>query len=525
VHRSTKWYAGFGAATLGFWLALRWPPMLRATTQVDIAVLRAMVALRQPALTSAVRPVGQLGGAWTVAALSWGTLAVLVVVRRFHHLATYLVVVLGSAVTASIVTNFERRIRPVGVSVAGHWHGYAQPSLPVVALAVALAGVTYTLAPGGRWRTRCRWAAAVTLGVVCAARLYLAVDHPSDVLAALVLGWALPVAVLRLAVPEEAFPVTYRGGGRAHLDLGGARRSAIVAALDQQLGLAVIDVDPFGWAASAGSTPIRIRVRDTTGTEVVLFAKLYALAHLRSDRWYKLARTALYGRLEDEKPFSSVRRLVEYEDHLLRLSRDAGLPVPKPYGFVEITPEREYLLVMEFFQGAREIGEAAIDDRTIDRALAIVRGLWDAGLAHRDVKPSNVLVRNQDVFLIDVAFATIRPTPWRQAVDLANMMLTLALSSTAERVYRRAQALFAPDDIAEAFAATRGVTVPSQLRARLRHHGGDLVEQFRALAPERRPVRIQVWSLRRIGLTAALAALAVSAPWALLTYGRLAGLL
>jgi hypothetical protein len=30
-----------------------------------------------------------------------------------------------------------------------------------------------------------------------------------------------------------------------------------------------------------------------------------------------------------------VRRLVEYEDHLLRLMRDAGLPTPRPYGFVE----------------------------------------------------------------------------------------------------------------------------------------------------------------------------------------------
>ena len=30
-----------------------------------------------------------------------------------------------------------------------------------------------------------------------------------------------------------------------------------------------------------------------------LFGKLYARSHLRSDRWYKLGRTLLYGRLED----------------------------------------------------------------------------------------------------------------------------------------------------------------------------------------------------------------------------------
>ena len=67
--------------------------------------------------------------------------------------------------------------------------------------------------------------------------------------------------------------------------------------------------------------------------------------HVRADRWYKLGRQILYGRLEDEAPFSSVRRLVEYEDYALRLLRDAGIPTATPYGIVEITPEREYMLV------------------------------------------------------------------------------------------------------------------------------------------------------------------------------------
>ena len=62
----------------------------------------------------------------------------------------------------------------------------------------------------------------------------------------------------------------------------------------------------------------------------------------------------------------------------------------------------------------------------------------DVGLAHRDIKPANILVQDGRILLIDVAFATVRPTPWRQAVDLANMMLCLALRSAPERVYERA---------------------------------------------------------------------------------------
>jgi serine/threonine-protein kinase RIO1 len=99
-----------------------------------------------------------------------------------------------------------------------------------------------------------------------------------------------------------------------------------------------------------------------------------------------------------------VRRLVQQEDYALRLCRDAGLPSPKPYGFVELTPEREYLLVTEFFAGTVELGEAEVDDEVIDDGLGIVRRLWGTGLAHRDIKPANLLVRDHRVMLIDVAF-------------------------------------------------------------------------------------------------------------------------
>ena len=261
-------------------------------------------------------------------------------------------------------------------------------------------------------------------------------------------------------------------------------------------------MQPVGLAGSGGSTPLRLRVREPgSAEEQTLFAKLYAKSHVRADRWYKLGRTILYGKLEDETPFQTVRRFVEYEDHMLRLMADLDLPVPRPFGIVEITPEREYMIVMEFFEGAVEIGEAEIDDGVIDQGLQLVREMWNEGLAHRDIKPANLMVVDGQLKLIDVFFVQVRPSPWRQAVDLANMMMVLALRSNAQRVYDHALRSFTPDDIAEAFAATRGVASPTQLRSMMKEDGRDLVSEFRALAPAREPMKIQRWSFRRVLLT------------------------
>src|SRR5436190_15805194 len=181
-----------------------------------------------------------------------------------------------------------------------------------------------------------------------------------------------------------------------------------------------------------------------------------------------------------------------------------GLPVPAPYGIVEITPEREYLLVTEFLEGGREVGDVQVDTDLIDQGLLVVRRLWDAGLAHRDIKPANLLVRDGRMVLIDSAFAEVRPSPWRQAVDLANMMLVLALRTDADRVYARARLQFSDEEIAEAFAATRGLTMPSPLRRMLRQQGRDLHAHFLELLPYRLPpVRIQLFSWRRVLLTIA----------------------
>ena len=514
LNASGKFWLGLSGVVLVMWVVVVVTGTITVFDVVDTRVLQAISELRSPGLTPVMEALGVLATAKAIHVIWLSNLVLLAVLRRWRHLFVWVGVGLVVANLGGFLALALQRPRPFEVEIIGSWSGFAMPSLPMTVLAAFLLSSVYALIPPGTWRTRGKWAVAVLLVLTAASRLYLAQDHPTGVLAGVVLGVAAPLAAFRLITPNEIYPVRYSRSRPAHLDVSGNRGQAIVRALHDQLGVLATDVVPFGLAGSGGSTPLKITVEaadSETADESCIFGKLYAATHVRSDRWYKLGRTLLYGRLEDEKPFHSVRRLVQYEDYILRLFSDAGLPVPHPLGIVEITPEREYLLVTEFISGAKEAGEAEIDDSIIDQGLSIVRRMWDIGMAHRDIKPANLLVQGRTLFLIDSAFAEVRPSPWRQAVDLANMLLVLALRTDAERVYRRARLQFSDEEIAEAFAATRGLTMPSQLRRMLRQQGRDLHADFLRLLPYRLPpVRIQRVTWRRAGLTlVTLAAAAV----------------
>ena len=169
----------------------------------------------------------------------------------------------------------------------------------------------------GRGRSPRRIAAVVVARLRRSPRLYLGVDHPFDVVVGVALGVAIPVNAFRFFTPNEVVPGHLPAAARPRTSTSAAaaaRRSA--HAVEDQLGLTVLDdqagrprrlgrLDPAAAARRGRSRhlPVREALRDEPR---------------RADRWYKLGRTILYGRLEDEAPFQSVRRLVEYEDYTLR---------------------------------------------------------------------------------------------------------------------------------------------------------------------------------------------------------------
>ncbi len=160
--------------------------------------------------------------------------------RRWRHLFTFVgSVFVLEAIGAAVYTGFARP-RPYGVTTIGRWAGYSMPSPPVGVLAAILIGVAYTLVVPGPPRRIAKAAIAVVLVTLAAARLYLGVDHPFDILVGTALGVAIPLAAFRLFTPNDVFPVAYGRGKTAHLDVGGARGEALRRTVGDQLGLTIV---------------------------------------------------------------------------------------------------------------------------------------------------------------------------------------------------------------------------------------------------------------------------------------------
>jgi tRNA A-37 threonylcarbamoyl transferase component Bud32 len=493
-----RWAWGLlGVVLLGILLAIG--EATGALTGIDRAVGDAAVDLRTPALVDVAKAVDLLTAVPLIMALRWGTVLALAVLGRFRHLVVFLATFV---VTDWVVARaLHVALAPPEVKALADAGTYAFPSLSIAAIGITLVGITLVLVPRGAARRTATWLVHGALLAVVLAELILATDYAIPMAFSWLFATVLGGAAFRTFVPDDVFPVTLRrGGNTAHLDLGGERGEAIVRAMRDQLGLAVTNVEPFGLEGSGGSSPLRMTLDD--GTRV--FAKVYSTSHARADRWYRVMREVLYGQLEDETPMGSVRRLVTYEDYALRSLRDAGVGVARTYGVVELTPNLEYMLVTEFFEGGRNLSDSDVDDTVIDGGLDLVRHLWDAGFAHRDLKPANLLVVGGHLQLVDVSALEVRPSPWRQAVDLANMMLCLALRTDADRVYARATSDFTPDEIAEGFASAVGLAIPTELSEKLKADGRPLIERFKELAPAREPVSIQRWSPRRAALSAAV---------------------
>ena len=117
------------------------------------------------------------------------------------------------------------------------------------------------------------------------------------------------------------------------------------------------------------------------------------------------------------------------------------------------------------------------------------------------------MIRDGRVIVVDPGFVQVRPSPWRQAVDLANMMLVLGYAQTLDWCTSVRCASSPSPRSARRSQRHAGSPCPTQLRRMIRQQGRDLHAAFVRLLPSKpKPIPIQRWNRRRVLLLAAAAA-------------------
>jgi len=155
---------------------------LRLDDRANTWFLRQLAEVRTPWLTDVATGIKAAGTGWGVA-VGLSVVVLTMVFRRWRHLLVFLGSLFFLEIVAGNLIYYNlSRPRPYGVLIIGTWGGYSAPSIPVAGVTIFLMGAVYCLVVPGRSRTWAKAAVAVVVAAFGLARLYLAVDHPDDVL-------------------------------------------------------------------------------------------------------------------------------------------------------------------------------------------------------------------------------------------------------------------------------------------------------------------------------------------------------
>lgn len=205
---SGRYWAALSAGVLVVWFLVAVTDLGKAIDRLDHAILGQIVEWRTPSLNRAMRRLQILGAPTTILVLRWVGILSALAFRRFRQLLVFVGAILLSTAVGAGLQQILGRSRPLGVRILGDWSGFSHPSRPMVDISVCLIGLIYLLVPRGEWRSRAKVLAGGYIAFLCVIRLYLAVDHPTDVLFGVILGVTITLMGFRLLAPTDAFPIS-----------------------------------------------------------------------------------------------------------------------------------------------------------------------------------------------------------------------------------------------------------------------------------------------------------------------------
>jgi undecaprenyl-diphosphatase len=299
------------------------------------------------------------------------------------------------------------------------------PRFPMVRVSVAVATVLVA-SPHLARPTRRLGEGLVAL--LALSSLYLSRGFPTDLVAALVLGWG----VAHLVEWVFGTPV-----GRPALRQVEEELAKLGVPVEK---LHLTSEQPVGRAVFVGD-----RADGGGAVRVVALGRDEADAQL-------LARVWRFVAYRDAPPtvLPSRRAQVEYEAYLTLVARDAGVDTPAVVAAGMSGPLA--LLVVEEVEGTMlyDLSADAVSDRLLDTVWTEVRTLHAARVAHGKLDARHVLVDGADVHLVSFDFASSSARFRLTAGDVAQLLAATTAIVGAERAVASAVRVVGKDTVAAA---------------------------------------------------------------------------
>ena len=348
--------------------------------------------------------------------------------RRFRLLAS---LASGALLTGAVLIgtiDLAGGERPQALAAgASQWPWLIGPALASPALGAAAAGVV-AAAP---WLSRpWRRTAWITLWLAGVAQLLTGISSPLEVVLALAAGITVGAGVLVLfGVPDRRIGPD---------DIAAALGSA---------GLPVSHVAPAA-VETKGSRPFVAVSED--GTE--LFIKVLGSDNRDADLLYRAYRLLRLRDLGDTRPAASLIQAVEHQALAAVMAERAGVAVPTVRQVVK-TADGSALLAMNRVDGGSldRMAPRLVTDSLLRALWTEVAGLHRAKIAHRSLRANNIVVdRTARPWLTDFSFSELAATQRQMALDVAELLASLATVAGTDRTVATAAAVITSDDLAAA---------------------------------------------------------------------------
>lgn len=191
-------------------------------------------------------------------------------------------------------------------------------------------------------------------------------------------------------------------------------------------------------------------------------------------RWWRSLRMrdpdALGGR--------TMRETLDRAVLISHASRASGAPVPALL-FARTIDADSCMVGFEYVEGttlSRIIdADETVDDHLLVNAWHAVASLHDAAIAHRGLSPDHMIRdREGGVWLLHPTSGTVAMNDLQERIDLADLLVTLALASTPERAVATGVHAIGARRIARALPALQPFALATGTRRGLRRHKGVL---------------------------------------------------